>query len=307
MTPPRPGARHHAEHADQALVLATHGRQFWLRTDSGTELGAVTRGRKADVVTGDRVEWRDLGSDQAVIERVLPRRNWLRRSDAFKHKALAANIDQAAMVISGEPPFSEDLLMRVLIAADREDIDCLLLATKADLPGAMESIEPRLAVYERLGYTVVRLATKADPSGTVARLEPLLLGRTTLLLGQSGMGKSTLVNLLVPQAELRTQSISQALQTGKHTTTFTRAFELAPEGWLIDSPGFQVFGLAHLSPSEIEHGLREFAPLLGQCRFNNCTHRKEPQCAIRAAAETGLIDPRRYALYRQLRDEVDPS
>ena len=289
----------------QAIVLASYGRQFWLRSDEGIELSAVTRGRHADVVAGDRVEWLGLGSGQAVIERVLPRSNLLRRSDAHRSKALAANLDQAAVVISGEPLFSEELLLRVLIAAEREGIDCLLLATKADIPGAMEGIEARLKVYESLGYPVIRLATKAQPQAALSRLMPMLASKSTLLLGQSGMGKSTLVNLLVPGADLRTQAISQALQTGRHTTTFTRAFELEQSGWLIDSPGFQVFGLAHLSVSEIEHGLREFAPLLGHCRYHNCSHRHEPHCAIRTALEEGRIDARRHALYQQLRDESE--
>lgn len=298
-----------------ATVLAAYGRQFWLRLDgdgdgdgdssssSGSrERSAVTRGRRGDVVAGDRVAWRDLGSGQAVIEEVLARRNLLRRSDDRREKALAANLDRAAVVISGEPPFSEALLVRVLIAAEREGIDCLLIATKADVPGALESIEPRLHVYESLGYPVIRIAAKAEPEETIARLRPELGGRTTLLLGQSGMGKSTLVNLLVPDAALATQTISEALQTGKHTTTFTRAFDLAGGGRLIDSPGFQVFGLAHLSATELEHGMREFQPLIGQCKYYNCTHRHEPGCAIRIGVADGRIDTRRHTLYEQLRD-----
>ncbi|MFN8837706.1 MAG: ribosome small subunit-dependent GTPase A [Burkholderiales bacterium] len=278
-----------------------------LRTDDGGDRVAVTRGRRTDVVAGDRVAWSELGSGQAVIEAVLPRANLLRRSDARREKALAANLDQAAVVISGEPPFSEELLMRVLVGAEREGIACLLIATKADVPHAMASIEPRLAVYEALGYPVVRIAAKAEPDATRARLRPVLGGRTTLLLGQSGMGQSTLVNLLVPGAALATQAISEALQSGRHTTTFTRAFDLEGGGRLIDSPGFQVFGLAHLSTSELEHGMREFEPLLGRCRFHNCTHRHEPGCAIRAAVVSGGIDARRFALYTQLRDDAEPG
>jgi ribosome biogenesis GTPase / thiamine phosphate phosphatase len=284
-----------------ARVIAAHGRLFYLRLPDGTDLSAVTRGKRTDVVAGDRVELSELGSGQAVIERVLPRTNVLRRSDQRREQALAANLDQAAITLSGEPPFSEELLARVLVAAEREGIDCLLIATKCDIPSARAAMEPRLALYERLGYRVVRVASKADPKGTAATVAPLLAGRTTLLLGQSGMGKSTLVNLLVPGAEMATQAISEVLQAGRHTTTFTRAFELPGQpGWLIDSPGFQLFGLAHLSASEIEHGMREFKPLLGQCRFHNCTHLHEPGCAIRAAVADGTIDGRRHGIYAQL-------
>ena len=290
-----------------ATVLAAYGRQFWLRGDlDAQERTAMTRGRRADVVTGDRVAWRELGAGQAVIEDVLPRRNALRRSDAYREKTIAANLDQAAIVVSGEPPFSEELLLRVLVAAELEGIACLLIATKADVPGAMAAVEPRLAVYERLGYPVLRVDAKSQPDATRATLGPVLADRTTLLLGQSGMGKSTLVNLLVPGADLATRTISEALQTGKHTTTFTRAFDLEGGGLLVDSPGFQVFGLAHVSPSELEHGMREFVPRLGGCRYYNCSHRHEPGCAIRAAVASGDIDTRRHALYLQLRDEAEP-
>jgi ribosome biogenesis GTPase len=289
-----------------ATVLAAYGRQFWLRLDDGGERSAVTRGRNADVVAGDRVAWRELGAGQAVIDRVLPRVNALRRSDQRREKTIAANLDQAAIVVSGEPPFSEELLVRVLISAERAGIACLLIATKADVPQALESIETRLAVYAAMGYPVHRIAAKSHPEAAVALLRPVLAGRTTLLLGQSGMGKSTLVNLLVPGAELATQAISEALHSGRHTTTFTRAFDLEGGGRLIDSPGFQLFGLAHLSATEIEHGLREFQPLLGGCRYYNCSHRHEPGCAIRTALQAGRVDARRYGLYVQLRDEAEP-
>jgi ribosome biogenesis GTPase len=284
--------------AAPATVRAAHGRLFYLRLDDGSARSAVTRGKRTDVVAGDRVEIGELGAGQAVIERVLPRANVLRRSDSRREKPIAANIDQAAITLSGHPVFSEELLLRVLIAAEREGIACLLLATKSDLAAAAAAIEPRLAIYERLGYTVLRLAARTDPQRTIATLHAHLAGRTTLLLGQSGMGKSTLVNLLVPGADMATREISEVLQAGRHTTTFTRAFELSgAAGWLIDSPGFQVFGLDHLSATEIEHGMREFVPLLGRCRFHNCSHRHEPGCAVRAAVDAGAIDARRYALY----------
>jgi ribosome biogenesis GTPase len=288
-----------------ATVLAAYGRQFVIRTGDGSDRIALTRGRHADVVAGDRVQWRELGSGQAVIEQVLPRANAMRRSDRARGKTLAANLDGILAVISGAPPFSEDLLLRVLAAAERDGIDAQIVATKADVEGALERIEPRLAVYERLGYPVVRTAARARPDATVAALAPRLANRTTLLLGQSGMGKSTLLNLLVPGAAMATQAISEALGTGRHTTTFCRAFELPAGGWLIDSPGFQTFGLAHLSGSEIEHALREFRPLLGRCRYHNCSHRHEPGCAIREAVAEGRIDPRRHALYAALRDELE--
>lgn len=296
-----------------ARVIAAYGRHYVIEADPGELLVAVTRSRRHDVVTGDQVRFESPAAGQAIIESVQARRNQMRRSDARREQVIAANLDQVAILIAGEPPFSEALLLRVLIAAEREGIDCILVVTKCDIEGSCARIEPRLGVYEALGYRVLRIASQADPEGTQVKLAAHLAGRTTLLMGQSGMGKSTLVNLLVPGADLATQTISTALQTGRHTTTFTRAFaldlsqtdpSLPGGGWLLDSPGFQRFGLGHLSDSEIEHGLREFAPLLGQCRYYNCTHLHEPGCAIRQALALGRIDARRHALYAELREEA---
>ena len=176
---------------------------------------------------------------------------------------MAVNLDRIAIVVAPSPPFSEDLLVRVLLAAETAGIEAAIIANKADLP-EREAIEPRLRAYEALGYPVFRVAAKRDPDATRATLAPWLADRTTLLLGQSGMGKSTLVNLLVPDANLVTQTISEALSSGRHTTTFTRLFELPDAaGRIVDSPGFQTFGLAHLSPTQLVHGMREFVPLLG--------------------------------------------
>jgi ribosome biogenesis GTPase len=157
----------------------------------------------------------------------------------------------------------------------------------------------REAVYAALGYPVIGTAAKAQPES----LQPLrerLHGRRTLLLGQSGMGKSTLVNALIPGVEQQTAAISEALASGRHTTTFTRAFELPDGGWIVDSPGFQTFEIAHLSSWQLMHAMPEFRPLLGQCRFNDCKHREEPGCAIRTAADEGRLDSLRYNLFAEI-------
>lgn len=291
-----------------ALVTAAHGRHFALTTDDGGTRVAVSRGRRSDIAVGDRVRWQDIGGGQAAIEEVLPRRSTLCRSDARRAQVLAANVDQAAFVVSGEPPFDEELLLRAMLAAESEGIGCAIVATKADLAEASARIEPRLRVYEALGYPVLRVSVRNAPDAAIAALAPLLRERTTLLLGQSGMGKSSLINLLVPHAEMRTNEISEALRAGRHTTTFSRAFELGPptlerharRAWLIDSPGFQLFGVVHLSDSQRQHGMREFGPLLGRCRFHNCTHAHEPGCAIRAAVDAGDIDALRYRLFLRI-------
>ena len=292
-----------------ATVVASYGRQFVVRVDAdGAELTAVTRGKKGNVAVGDRVALGLLGSGQAVIDRVEPRANEFKRSDANRTKLLAANLDQAGVVIAAEPAFSEELLLRILMAAEAEGIPIALIVNKHDLTEARALIEPRITVYRALGYPVLECAAGADPEGTLATLRPWLAGRTTLLLGESGMGKSTLINCLVPDAGLRTQAISAALGSGRHTTTFTRLFTLPDDpgsGRIIDSPGFQNFGLEHLSESERVHAMPEFRPLLGRCRFHNCTHRTEPGCAIREAAEREAIDPRRYRIFVRLVDEAE--
>lgn len=290
-----------------ATVVASYGRQFVIRMDADGELLiAVSRGRRRDIAAGDRVRAHALGSEQAVIDAVEPRRNEFKRSDAARTKMIAANLHQAGVVIASEPPFSEELLLRVLMAAEAEGIEIAVIVNKCDLAEQFGKIRARVDLYRSLGYPVIECAARAEPEATRAALLPWLSGRTTLLLGQSGMGKSTLINVLVPDAQLRTQEISEALASGRHTTTFTRLFPLPgdPHGCIIDSPGFQTFGLDHLSESERTHAMPEFRPLLGQCRFHNCTHRDEPGCAIRTAAQDGTIDPRRYQLFIRLVEEA---
>ena len=259
------------------------------------------RGRRSDCVVGDRVTFSLLNSQQAVIDSVLPRSNRVTRSDSFRSKTIAANIDLAGIVISGYPRFNEALLVRILIALEAEAIPCLLIATKQDLDVSREAMAARQEAYRSLGYPVIATAAKAAP----ASLRPLaqeLHGKRTLLLGESGMGKSTLINALVSGAEQQTAAISEALASGRHTTTFTRAFELADGGWILDSPGFQTFEIAHLSRWQRVHAMPEFRSLLGRCRFNDCSHGKEPGCAIRVAAQEGRIDPLRYKLFTELGD-----
>lgn len=293
-----------AEQVDRGTgyVIAAHGRSFLIgigREGDGDTLVAVTRGRRGDCVVGDTVRWMRVAVDQAVIEQVEPRRNLVRRADRFKTKSIAANLDQALAVVSGEPLFDEALLLRVAIAMAAEGIPLGIVATKMDLTAAVPALTPRLDVLRRLGYPVHELALKNAPRGLDA-LRTVLEGRRTLLLGQSGMGKSTLVNALVPDADQQTAAISSALNSGRHTTTFTRAFPLPGSGLIIDSPGFQTFEISHLSSWEKAHAMPEFVPLLGRCRFNDCGHRDEPGCAIRGALAEGRIDPLRYRLFCEL-------
>jgi ribosome biogenesis GTPase len=293
--------------AETALVVASYGRRYLVRFEAGgEERSAVSRGKRTEACVGDIVAARRVGADQAVVERIEPRRNLLQRSDRYRSKSLAANVDRAAIVIAGDPSYSEELLLRVMLAVEAAGIALLVVANKSDLAEARERIAPRLGLLRALGYPVVEVSAQAAPAEAVMALRPWLADSLTVLLGESGMGKSSLVNVLVPDADQATRAVSTALGTGRHTTTFTRMFDLAdsvaPDARIIDSPGFQTFGLAHLSPSQRVHAMADFRPYLGQCRFHSCTHRQEPGCAIRAAAQSGEIDPLRYRLFVALHE-----
>jgi ribosome biogenesis GTPase / thiamine phosphate phosphatase len=294
-----------------ARIIAAHGSHFLLQRIDGQELVAVTRGRRRDLVVGDQVTARVTGDESAVIESRVSRRNQITRSDSWKSKTLAANVDQAAYVIAGDPPCSEELLLRVQLAADLEHISFAVIANKTDLEHSHQLMRSRLDLLRSLGVTVFELSALTDEVGGLDALRHWLDGKTTLLLGQSGMGKSTLLNRLVPQAQMRTQTISQKLNSGKHTTTFSRLFfvaaidsaqagEASPPTSLIDSPGFQQFGLEHVSAAQLRYGALEFVTGDQRCRFSNCRHLEEPGCAILDKVERGLIDATRYQHYRAI-------
>ena len=281
--------------------MAAWGRHFLLAPDHGGEyITAMTVGRRVDCVVGDHVVYRHAANGECAIERVDPRRNRVMRSDAFRQKIIAANVDQAAVLISGYPAFDEALLMRLLLGLTAEGIPVLVLVTKQDLTRTFSEVQARARVYEKLGYPMLPISALKDPDSLIP-VRKHLAGKRTVLLGQSGMGKSTLLNALIPSAGQQTSEISEALASGRHTTTFSRAFLLDDgQSWLIDTPGFQQFELAHLSHWQLLHAMPEFRPYLGHCRFNDCMHHDEPGCAIRAAAEQGRIDAHRYRLFQQL-------
>ena len=286
----------------QGLIVAAHGRHYLAHAD-GKALQCVTRGKKSDVATGDHVRLTATSPDQAVIEEILPRDTLLYRSDQYKSKLLASNVTQLFIVVATEPGFSDDLISRSLVAANAAGITAHLILNKTDIAQLLPAARDRLALYRGLGYAVHEVSAKADPTGTLAMLQPLMSGQSTILIGQSGMGKSSLVNLLVPDAEIAVREISQRLDTGKHTTTFTRLYTLDEQSSVIDSPGFQEFGLYHLSEGMLERAFPEFEPVLGQCRFTNCHHVAEPDCAVLNAIDTGKISAGRHQLYLQLRHE----
>jgi ribosome biogenesis GTPase / thiamine phosphate phosphatase len=286
----------------QGTVVAAHGRQYLVLADDGRRVHSFPRGKKSEIACGDRVELSFPSPDQGCIEKTLPRGSLLYRSNEFRQKLIAANLTQVVIVVASEPPFSEEVLNRCLVAAEEQHLRALIVLNKSDLTLACATAERTLAPYARLGYRVIRLSARED----VGALRNALIGQASVLVGQSGMGKSTLTNALVPGANAATREISVALQSGKHTTTHATLYALddgAPTsagGWFVDSPGLQEFGLAHLDQAAVEQAMPEFRNRIGQCRFRDCRHDREPECAIRRAVDAGDIAPARYAVFRQL-------
>lgn len=277
-------------------IVAAFGRQYLVRLVDGSLLPCLTRGKKSDVVCGDNVEVKRSGDNQGVIERTEPRTSLLHRSDAYRSKLIAANVSQIIIVVAAEPSFSDEVVTRCLIAAFDQNLSVLIVLNKCDLPVPAAAARRQLEAYRAIGYNVLELSAVQD----VSALRPLLQGHTSVLVGQSGMGKSTLINALLPDAQAATREISTVLDSGKHTTTHAKLYKLDEISSLIDCPGVQAFGLHHLTLGEIEQGFIEFAQYLGQCRFRDCHHLHEPGCALLEAVAAGKINARRMELFQQI-------
>lgn len=276
-------------------VVASFGRQYLVELADGTAIACIRRGKRGELACGDQVAIAATARDPGVIEAIVPRTSLFYRSDIQREKLIAANVTQIVIVLATAPAFHRELLDRCLAAAEHEKIRALIALNKMDLaesPAALQSLAP----YRALGYEVLPLAAKID----IAPLRARLTGHLSVLVGQSGMGKSTIINRLLPEAAARVGELSAALASGRHTTTHAQLYHLDAASHIIDSPGLQEFGLHHVLPQDLDHGFIEFRPHLGHCKFNDCRHLSEPGCAITAAVQGGTVNPQRVESYRRL-------
>ena len=289
-------------------MVTGHGRHYTVETPEGARVLCHPRGKKSDCVVGDRVRWRATNerADEGVIEHIEPRRNLLFRQDEWRTKSFAANIDRLLVLVAAQPVFSESQLARALIAAESAGIPSFIVLNKTDLAGPAEAARARLVPYRAMGYEVIELTLKTQPEVARSQLMQHLGTGASLVLGPSGSGKSTLVNLLVPGAMAPVGELSAALNSGRHTTTTTRWYWLdgQRQAALLDSPGFQEFGLRQIELGALAGCMPDLRPFQGQCRFYNCAHVHEPGCAVLAAVEQGTVSASRHRIYVELREEL---
>jgi ribosome biogenesis GTPase / thiamine phosphate phosphatase len=301
------------------LVVAGFGRHVMVETDAGERVICHPRGKKNTAVVGDRIKWLAT-QDEGTIEKLEPRKNLFYRQDEIRTKSFAANLDQILILIAAEPEFSESQLSRALIAAEAEHITPIIALNKSDLTVPFAKAWERLQPYKAMGYDVVSLNLKFKNEEQSQLLAKLLQGKTTLVLGPSGSGKSTLINAVVPNVTVFTQEISQALNSGKHTTTSTTWYwvDEAKTTALIDSPGFQEFGLNHIEATHLSSYMPDFKVHVPNCKFYNCTHLHEPGCGVLAAMKScekeheydinqRIISLERYRIYSSLFAELSET
>jgi ribosome biogenesis GTPase len=302
---------------EAGLVVAGFGRHVLVEKDNGDRVICHPRGKKNQALVGDRVRWLP-SEDEGTIEKVEPRGNLFYRQDEMRTKSFAANLDQVLILMAAEPEFSENQLTRALIAAEAAGIRPIIALNKSDLTEPFGRAWTKLAPYRAMGYQMLSLAIKPKAAGDetqtpVHSLMPLMQGKKTLVLGPSGAGKSSLTNLLIPHAQVLTAEISQALNSGKHTTTSTTLYWIDADRTtaLIDSPGFQEFGLHHIEPMHLAGYMPDIKAHAQNCKFYNCTHLHEPGCGVinelKSTDKPSSISASRYRLYGDLFAELSET
>jgi len=280
--------------AKTGQVITRYGQRLLVESGSG-ELYQCTGRRNIELsVAGDQVIFQATDNNEGVVTALLERENLLRRSQ----KIIAANIDELWLVVAVEPHYQFELIDRYLVVAENAGLPINIVVNKIELSQDFEQIKHDFSMYESAGYSVTYLSVKEQTN--VDTLKASLNDKTHIFLGQSGVGKSSLINELIPDLNLRVNEISVKSKLGKHTTTNTTLYHIPSGGDLIDSPGIREFQLDDLTDKEILSGFREFKPFIGQCKFRNCAHINEPKCAIKQAVELGDIHIHRYQNYLNL-------
>jgi len=294
----------------EALVLVSYGSQGVVMLADGSHHACKFRRKVGRPFCGDRVQVARADGDSLVVEAILPRRNYfVRTDDRQRQHIIAANLDQVLIVVAPRPLPSLDLMERYLLAVHSLGIEPVIVYNKAELEVPADETANGAVVlthmpdYVALGYTVVRTSCKTEPG--ITALRPVLMDRTSILVGQSGVGKSSLINRLIPDLKIQTGQLSSATGKGSHTTTTTMMYQIPDGGSLIDSPGVWEYGIWKLENDQLAAGFIEFDAWRGQCRFNNCLHASEPGCAIKQAVADGLIREWRYRSYLRLLKQND--
>ncbi len=278
------------------LITTSYGRLFIVEID-GRHYEAVTLGKKTEFVVGDKVLAQIINDKQAQIMQLQERGNLIYRSDHNRSKIIASNISQILIVIAIKPSFNLNFLNSCLVAAEAENIAPIIVVNKIDLPETTEFLQKITQLYhDELGYKVVAISA----NNSCEELRPLLMRQSSLLIGQSGVGKSTITNQIIIDAKARVASITKAETSGSHTTTNAQLYHIDEQSDLIDCPGLQEFGLYHLDIDCVAEYFPELRNYVGKCRFRNCLHQNEPNCAILEAAKNGLVDKNRLALLQQI-------
>jgi ribosome biogenesis GTPase len=288
----------------QGLVISHLGKGLAVESGNKTIL-CQTRRQLGKIAVGDQVLFSPADDKQGRIEKILPRRTLLTRPDRNgKIRPVAANIDKVFVVFSVEPSCDFLLIDQYLAICENKTIDAELVFNKTDLPRNPD-MEEELLIYQSLNYPIHRVCAKTGEG--IPELQLALNHHTSILTGQSGVGKSSLTNALIPDKQLKINSISKTTKHGRHTTTAATLYHLPDGGDLIDSPGVAIFGLAELTEAQLAYGFREFQPLIGQCKFHNCRHLQDQGCAVREAAEKGKISIKRYQRFLKLLQKMPPS
>jgi len=295
----------------QGLVICRYSKHFEIEALEGDNKGiihrCVSRANLGSVVTGDIVIWRAGADLTGVIESRLKRNSLLERPDNFgKLKPVASNIDQVLIVIACEPTPQPNLIDRYLVAAELMGINPIIVLNKADLLNDTneQRVNRLLDRYNQLGYTTVKIVSSRHQEAQLSDLSDIIQQRTSIVVGQSGVGKSSLINTLLPEAKLEVGPLSEQTREGTHTTTQAKLFHLPNGGQLVDSPGIRDFSLWHITIKQLQEGFIDIAKHIGYCRFRDCNHENEPGCAILTAVDCGEITPERFESYERIKDAI---